>query len=429
MCGLHALKRNKNTVSSGIRRSVNRLIFSFEDPLFLQSSDTMTSLERRATISLAAVYGTRMAGFFLMLPMLSLFAEKLPGSTPLLAGLAVGIYGLTQALLQIPFGILSDRIGRKTVIIAGLSLFAVGSAIVAVSEHIVWVIIGRAVQGSGAIAAAILALAADLTRPAQRTKVMAGIGITIGAAFILSLILAPKLQVWVGSSGIFWLSAGLALAAIAVVAWVVPTPLHSQMHQDVLPIPGRIRGVLRDPDLVRLNLGIFVLHMVLTLTFLAVPITLRNAGLPLVEHTEVYLPLLLLSLLGMAPFLKLSSRSTWSRPIVSGSIFILGLAQTLLWQGTATFWLLLVGMGLFFMSFNLLEATLPALVSKVAPVAAKGTALGVYTTSQFMGAFCGGVFGGWVHQLFGLPAIFVLGLVMVLGWWLIVLFSLRERME
>jgi MFS family permease len=367
-----------------------------------------------------------MAGFFLMLPMFSLFTEGLSGSTPVLAGLAVGIYGLMQACLQVPLGMLSDHIGRKPVIIGGLVLFAVGSAIAALSDHIIWVIIGRAVQGCGAVAAAILALAADLTREQQRTKVMAGIGITIGAAFILSLVMAPVLHTWVGASGIFWLTAGLAIVAITLVTWVVPTPSINRVHQDIQPVPKLLKGVLQNAALIRLDIGIFALHFVLTTTFLALPIALRNVGLPLEEHAWVYLPLLVISLLGMAPFIRLSSRKKeWMQPVFAGAVAILCLAQIILWQGTTTLWLLLLGVGLFFTAFNLLEATLPSMVSKAAPAEAKGTALGVYTTAQFMGAFVGGVAGGWMHQLLDLSAIFLLGAVMVFGWWLILRFSRR----
>ena len=381
--------------------------------------NTMTSVERRATASLAAVYGTRMAGFFFMLPMFALFTEGLPGSTPVLAGLAVGIYGLMQAVLQIPLGMLSDHIGRKPVIMGGLLLFAIGSAIAALSDHIVWVIIGRAVQGCGAVAAAILALAADLTRETQRTKVMAGIGMTIGAAFILSLILAPVAHAWVGASGIFWLTVGLAMIAIALVAWVVPTPPGRQIHRDVQPIPSMLRGVLRNPSLLRLDIGVFILHLVLTTTFFALPVALRNLGMPLDTHAWIYLPLLVLSLLGMAPFIWLSSRKqSWAQPVFVGAVVVFGIAQAIMWQGTTTLWLLLIGVGLFFTAFNLLEATLPAQVSKTAPPEAKGTALGVYTTSQFMGAFVGGVTGGWMYQSIELSAVFLLGTLAVCGWWL-----------
>ncbi len=383
--------------------------------------NALNATERRATIGLAAVYGTRMSGFFLMLPMFSLFAEQLPGSTPALAGLAVGIYGLMQALGQIPSGLWSDHIGRKPVIIGGLALFALGSIIAALADHILWVIIGRAVQGCGAVAAAILALAADLTRPEQRTRVMAGIGITIGAAFILSLVTAPLLHAWMGHTGIFWLCAGLAIVAIGIVIRVVPDPAKTQQHHDVIPVPHMIRRVLYQRTLLRLDIGIFALHLILTATFLALPIMLRDAGLPLAEHTRVYLPILVFSLLGMAPFVWLSSRQIRTQSILSGAVLILSVALCILWQSRNSLITILIGLGLFFLAFNLLEAKLPALISESAPPEAKGTAMGVFTTSQFLGAFTGGLLGGWIHTWFELSAIFLLSAIIAMAWWVMLM--------
>jgi MFS family permease len=387
----------------------------------LSHPNSLTATERRATVGLAAVYGTRMAGFFLMLPMFSLFAEGQPGSTPVLAGLAVGIYGLMQALGQIPLGIWSDHIGRKPVIIGGLILFALGSIIAALADHIVWVIIGRAVQGCGAVAAAILALAADLTRPEQRTKVMAGIGMTIGAAFILSLVAAPLLHIWLGHTGIFWLCAGLAMIAISIVIRVIPNPPAAPEHCDVVPIPRMIKRVLYQRSLLRLDIGIFALHLILTATFLALPITLRNAGLPLTEHTWIYLPVLMISLLGMAPFIWLSSRQTWVKPILSGATLVLSIALLILWQHQNSLTIILVGLSLFFMAFNLLEAKLPAQLSKTAPAEARGTAMGIFTTSQFLGAFVGGLVGGWMHAWFDLSTIFLFGAIIAISWWAVLI--------
>ncbi|MEL6710115.1 MAG: MFS transporter [Pseudomonadota bacterium] len=378
--------------------------------------NSLTATERRATIGLAAVYGTRMAGFFLMLPVFALFAEGMPGSTPALAGLAVGIYGLMQALGQIPLGLWSDHIGRKPVIIGGLALFALGSMIAALADHIVWVIIGRAIQGSGAVAAAILALAADLTRPEQRTKVMAGIGMTIGAAFILSLVTAPVLHPVLGHTGIFWLCAGLAVVAAGIVLHVVPDPPAIRQQSDVVPVPHMIKSVLCQRALLQLDIGIFALHLILTATFLALPIVLQNAGLPLTEHAWVYLPVLLFSLLGMAPFIWLSSRQGWAKPILSGAVLILCIALLVLWQSHDSLTSILVGLSLFFLAFNLLEAKLPALISKAAPPEAKGTAMGVFTTAQFFGAFSGGLLGGWVHAWFDLATVFLCSAMIAAGW-------------
>jgi predicted MFS family arabinose efflux permease len=379
----------------------------------------MTAAERRAVFGLAGVYGFRMLGLFLILPVFALFAETLPGATPLLTGLAVGIYGLTQAALQIPFGLLSDRIGRKPVILGGLLLFALGSAIAASAEDIWLVVLGRAIQGSGAIAAAVMALAADLTREENRTKAMATIGMTIGASFMLAMLAGPLLGRLIGVSGIFWLTAVLALLGLAMIALVVPTPTHSQVHRDAETVPAMFRRVLRDPDLLRLDFGIFALHLILTALFLAVPLVLRDLGLEPVRHASLYLPVMLGSIAAMVPFVILAERRGLMKQVFLGAVAGLLVAQLSLGLFADQFWGFVAALALFFTGFNLLEATLPSLVSKVAPVDAKGTAMGVYSTSQFAGAFVGGVFGGWVHQHFGLAAVFAAGGAVAAVWLLV----------
>jgi len=379
----------------------------------------MTTGEKRAVLGLAGVYGFRMLGLFLILPVFALFAEKLPGATPFLTGLAVGIYGLTQAVLQIPFGLLSDRIGRKPVIFGGLLLFALGSVIAASAQDVWLVILGRAVQGSGAIAAVVMALAADLTREENRTKAMASIGITIGASFMVAMMAGPVLGRLIGVSGIFWLTAVLALLGIAVVALVVPTPTRSSVHRDAETVPAMFGRVLRDPDLLRLDFGIFCLHLILTALFLAVPVVLRDLGLKPLQHASLYLPVMLGSIAAMVPFIILAERRGLMKQVFLGAVTSLALAQFALGVLSQQFWGFVAALALFFTAFNLLEATLPSLVSKVAPVDAKGTAMGVYSTSQFSGAFVGGVFGGWIHQHFGLAAVFQAGAVVGVIWLLV----------
>ncbi len=383
------------------------------------SAKAMTRAEKRTTLGLAGVYGFRMLGLFLILPVFALFAEDLPGSTPLLTGLAIGIYGLTQAVLQIPFGLWSDRIGRKPVIFFGLLLFSLGSVIAGLADDIYMIIFGRALQGSGAVAAAVMALAADLTREEQRTKVMAGIGMTIGFSFMLAMIIGPTLADWMGISGIFWLTAVLALLGIALVALVVPTPVSSQVHRDAEPVPAMFRRVLTQRDLLRLDFGIFSLHLILTALFLAVPLALRDTGFPPAEHAMLYLPVMLVSILVMVPFVIIAEKHGKMKPIFLGAIAALLIAQLGLYQAVESFWGLAIGLGLFFTAFNLLEATLPSLVSKVAPADAKGTAMGVYSTSQFSGAFAGGLLGGWVQGIWGLPGVFVFGALVALLWLLV----------
>lgn len=375
--------------------------------------------ERRAALGLAGIYGSRMLGLFLILPVFALYAEHLDGATPLLTGLAIGIYGLTQALLQIPFGLLSDRLGRKPVILGGLLLFAVGSAVAALADDIVWIIVGRALQGSGAVAAAVMALAADLTREDQRTKVMAVIGTTIGISFMVAMISAPALDSWVGMSGIFWLTALLALLGMLLLLAVVPTPVSSSQHRDALPVPAMFRRVLRDGQLLRLDLGIFSLHLVLTALFLVVPLALRDAGLAPERHSLLYAPVMVLSIATMVPFIILAERGGRMKAVFLGAIAVITLAELALWGAMGSFWGLAAALWLFFAGFNLLEATLPSLVSKLAPADAKGTAMGVYSTSQFAGAFVGGLAGGWAHQTFGVQGVLLFAAAVTAGWLLL----------
>ena len=381
----------------------------------------MTDSEKRAVFGLAGVYGFLMLGLFLILPDFALFAEGLPGATPLLTGLAVGIYGLTQALLQIPFGLLSDRIGRKPVIFGGLLLFALGSVIAASADDVWMVILGRAVQGSGAIAAAVMALAADLTREENRTKAMATIGMTIGLSFMVAMMAGPVLGRLIGVSGIFWLTAVLALLGMAVVGLIVPTPARSRVHRDAEPVPAMFRRVLGNSDLLRLDLGIFSLHLILTALFLSVPLVLRDLGLEPLQHSTLYLPVMLGSIAAMVPFIILAERRGLMKPVFVGAVAALVIAQFALGLFSGQFWGFVAALTLFFTAFNLLEATLPSLVSKVAPVDAKGTAMGVYSTSQFAGAFVGGLLGGWVHQQFGLIAVFQAGALVATVWLLLAL--------
>ena len=390
-----------------------------------KTTNNMTASEKRAVFGLAGVYGFRMLGLFLILPIFALFAEGLPGATPLLTGLAVGIYGLTQALLQIPFGLLSDRIGRKPVIFGGLLLFALGSVIAASADDVWMVILGRAVQGSGAIAAAVMALAADLTREENRTKAMATIGMTIGLSFMVAMMAGPVLGRLIGVSGIFWLTAVLALVGLALVGLVVPTPARSRVHRDAEPVPAMFRRVLGSADLLRLDLGIFSLHLILTALFLAVPLVLRDLGLEPLQHSTLYLPVMLGSIALMVPCVILAESRGLMKPVFLAAVAALVVAQLGLVISSDRFWGFTAGLVLFFTAFNVLEATLPSLISKVAPVDAKGTAMGVYSTSQFAGAFVGGLLGGWVHQQFGLIAVFHAG-ALVAAIWLLLALGMRK---
>ena len=386
----------------------------------------MNPLERRSAYGLAGIYGFRMLGLFLILPVFALYAEDLDYATPVLVGLAIGIYGLTQAVLQIPFGFLSDRIGRKPVIVGGLLLFALGSVIAATADDIWFIIIGRAIQGSGAIAAAIMALLADLTRESQRTKAMAMVGITIGMSFTIALISGPVLHHWMGMSGIFWLTAALAVLGILILMLVVPTPAHSSVHGDAEPVPAMFRRVLCNLDLLRLDLGIFTLHLVLTGLFLSIPLALRDVGLPVQQHTYLYLPVMLIAMIIMVPFIIMAEKRGRMKSVFLGAIGLLVLAQLGFYYSLHSFWGMAVCLVLFFIAFNVLEATLPSLVSKTSPAGAKGTAMGVYTTSQFSGAFCGGLLGGWIHTQFGLSAVYLMG-ALACSIWLLLASGMRVK--
>jgi len=367
----------------------------------------LNPLEQRAAFSLAGIFSLRMMGLFLILPVFALYAEGMADVTPMLVGVAIGIYGLTQAVLQIPFGMLSDRIGRKPVIVAGLLIFACGSALAGSADTIWGIIAGRALQGSGAIAAVIMALAADLSREQRRLRMMAIIGMSIGVAFAVSLVLGPLLNSWIGVPGIFWLTAVLALLGIVVVLFIVPTPAKSAFHRDAETVPGQFGKVLREPDLLRIDFGIFILHMTLTALFLAYPLALRDLGMATDHHWQVYLPVMLVAMAVMVPFVIIAESKQKMRPVFIGAVAALSLAGLAMALLHHHFIGLVLALVLFFTAFNLLEATLPSLVAKVVPGERKGTAMGVYSSSQFIGAFMGGLVGGWVHSHFEIQGVFL----------------------
>lgn len=376
----------------------------------------MTALEKHATWSLAGVYGLRMLGLFLIMPVLSLFAEQLTDSSPALIGLTIGIYGITQSLLQIPFGILSDKWGRKKIIIAGLILFLIGSIIAAVSNSIYGVLLGRAIQGAGAIAGPIMALVADLTQEVHRTKAMALIGASIGVSFAMAIVAAPIVAHLIGVHGIFWLIAALSLLAMLVIIYSVPNPEKIKKHRDAELEPAQFFTVLKNPELLRLNYGIFTLHAILTASFVVIPLLMRDAGLLPALHWQVYLPVFLIAMLAMIPFVIIAEKKRKMKPIFIGAIFSIVLANLGLMQFTDSLSGIIGFLTLFFTGFNLLEATLPSLVSKTAPADLRGTAMGAYSTCQFLGAGLGGSIGGWCYGYYGASAVFLLCATVALSW-------------
>jgi MFS family permease len=376
-------------------------------------TDKMSPEERRAGASLASIFALRMLGLFLILPVFSVYAKTLPGGDNLaLVGFALGAYGLTQAVFQIPYGIASDLWGRKQVIVVGLLIFALGSFVAAWAPSMNWIIAGRVLQGMGAISAAVTALAADLTREEHRTKVMAMIGSSIGLVFALSLVAAPLLYGWIGMGGIFGLTGGLALGAIVLLLKAVPPapPPHGHVK---LPL----RRVVFDPDLLRLNLGIFVLHMVQMAMFVVLPHALVNfGGLPATSHWMVYLPAVLVSFVIMVPAIIAAEKKDKMRPIFLAAIALLVVVQLGLLVLGQNLWGLAACLLFFFVAFNILEATLPSLVSRTAPPSAKGAALGVYNTTQALGLFTGGALGGYLAQHFGDNAVFAVSAGLILLW-------------
>ena len=386
----------------------------------MMQEDVMTKTERKAAVSLATIYMLRMLGLFMILPVFALYAEHLEGSTPALIGLAVGIYGLTQAILQMPFGMASDRIGRKPIIIIGLIIFAIGSVIAAMADSMWGVIVGRAIQGAGAIAATVMALAADLTREEHRLKAMAIIGMSIGLSFSASLILGPLFNEWIGVNGIFWLTALLALLGIVVVKYVVPTPAVSRFHRDAEPVPAQFKSILSDHQLLRLDFGIFALHLMLTATFVVLPLSLRDhAGLDPANHWYVYLGVMVLAMGLMVPFVIRAEKKRKMKQVFIAAILMLAVGEGALAIAYESLTGTIIALIVFFIAFNVLEATLPSLIAKTAPPDKKGTAMGIYSSSQFFGAFCGGVTGGWLYGMGGITAVFLFCVLVALGWFLV----------
>jgi MFS family permease len=373
----------------------------------------MSPEERRIGSSLASIFALRMLGLFLILPVFSVYAKTLPGGDNLaLVGFALGAYGLTQAFFQIPYGIASDIFGRKQVIVVGLLLFALGSFVAAWAPDLNWIIAGRVLQGAGAISAAVTALAADLTREEHRTKVMAMIGSSIGLVFALSLVGAPLLYGWIGMGGLFVLTGVLALIAIVLLLKAVPPAPPPHGHEK-LPL----RRVISDTNLLRLNLGIFVLHMVQMAMFVVLPHALVNhGGLEAASHWKVYLPAVLGSFVVMVPAIIAAERKDKMRPVFLAAIALVAVVQTGLYFLHESLWSLSLWLLLFFIAFNVLEATLPSLVSRTAPPSAKGAALGVYNTTQAIGLFIGGALGGYIAQHFGDNAVFAACTGLALIW-------------
>lgn len=385
----------------------------------------MEKHDLRAAASLAAVFSVRMLGLFMVYPVFAAFARHLAGATPYRIGVALGIYGLSQGALQMPFGTLSDRIGRKNMIVLGLVIFGIGSAVAASATTIDGMIVGRLLQGAGAVGSVVLALIADLTAEKNRTKAMALVGMTIGFSFLVAIVAGPAVAGWIGVAGIFWLMAALALAGIAITVFIVPVPPRPRVQPDAETVPALIGASLRHPELLRLDFGIFALHAMLTASFLVVPGLLRSTiAVSSRDQWVVYLPVLLVSVAVMVPAIIVAERYRRMKSVLVVAVAALAASQLMMAMGGQDAYVLLGGLVVFFSGFNIMEASLPSLVTRTAPAGSTGTATGIYSSSQFLGIFAGGVIGGWVHQAAGTAAVFLFaGAVAVV--WLLVTATMR----
>tara|TARA_R110002073_G_scaffold68296_3_gene169702 strand:- start:7792 stop:9186 length:1395 start_codon:yes stop_codon:yes gene_type:complete len=377
----------------------------------------MIASERRAVFSLGLLYASRMLGLFMVLPVFMIYGQNLEQANEVLLGLAIGAYGLSQAVFQIPFGSLSDKYGRKPLIFIGLLIFFLGSVLAAISDNIYGVILGRFLQGAGAIASVLMALLSDLTSFESRTKAMAMIGMSIGISFTAALIIGPLIAASFGLQGIFWLTALFAVLGMLCLYFLVPSPLTLTKDRNTRIFKDQIRDVLRNPELIKLDFGIFVLHLCLTASFIAVPITLsQKLGMPGEEHWLVYLTVMVFSFFAMVPFIIYGEKKQQMKKTFLFAISLLMLSGISFIVTQAEFNYFWCSLFFYFMAFNLLEASLPSLVSKLAPAASKGTAMGVYSTTQFLGAFVGGVAGGWLLSEFGENGVYILVGVMCFIW-------------
>jgi len=383
------------------------------------NDNKMTPVELRATWGLGTVFSLRMLGMFMVLPVLTTYGMALQGASESLIGLAIGIYGLAQAILQIPFGLLSDRIGRKPLIVGGLLVFVLGSVIAASTTSIWGVILGRALQGSGAIAAAVMALLSDLTREQNRTKAMAFIGISFGITFAIAMVLGPIITHAFGLHALFWMIAILASCGIVITLLVVPNAPHHMLNRESGMVKGSIREVLMQPRLLKLNIGILCLHILLMSSFVALPGQFEQAGFPAEQHWKVYLVTMLVAFVAVVPFIIYAEVKRRMKRVFISCVALILIAEIVLWGSGNHFWTLAIGVQLFFLAFNLMEAILPSLISKESPAGYKGTAMGIYSTSQFLGVAIGGSLGGWVFDSFDAQTVFLLGAVVATLWLLL----------
>lgn len=375
-------------------------------------------MELRAMWSLGIVFALRMLGMFMVLPVLTTYGMALQGANELLIGIAIGIYGLTQSIFQIPFGLISDRVGRKPLIVGGLLIFALGSAVAALIDNIWGVILGRALQGSGAIAAAIMALLSDLTREQNRTKVMAFIGGSFGVTFTIAMVVGPIVTHTIGLSGLFWVISVMALTSVILILLVVPTTGKHTLNRESGIVRNSISKVLANPQLLKLNMSIFCLHAILMSSFVVLPPMMAHAGFLPSEQWKVYLITMLISFIAIVPIIIYAEVKHHMKRVFLGCVTLLLFTELVLLAAGDHLWVICAGIQLFFLAFNVMEALLPSLISKESPASYKGTAMGVYSTSQFLGGAFGGTIGGFLFQLQGAWLVFLAGAAIIIAWWI-----------
>jgi MFS family permease len=382
----------------------------------------MNKLERTFALKISSIMAARMFGLFMIFPVFSVYANEYTNTTPYLIGLAIGIYGLTQALLQIPFGYLSDQFGRKPILVIGLVLFFIGSVVAAESTDIMGIVVGRALQGSGAISAVLMAYLADYVSPEQRAKANAFVGAQIGAAFMLSILLGPIITVNFGISGLFWSISALSIVALLIVIFMPHTRPKTQYKMSL----HNFKKIL-NYDLLRLDLSAFSLHLVLTCAFIVMPILLvDNNIIEIKDNWKMYLPVILLSFAGMIPMIILAEKYKKTKAVLLTAIGALIISQILFYKTTLNYTTFFAIMTIFFVAFNSLEALLPSLLSRTASTDKRGLAMGMFSTSQFLGAFMGGVFGGWIYNKFGINSVFLFTTLIATIWW-ISMFTMKQN--
>jgi MFS family permease len=378
----------------------------------------MSSTEKLLALKVSLIMSVRMLGLFMLFPVMSVYAVDYDSSTPFLIGMAIGVYGLTQALLQIPFGYLSDRFGRKPILIIGLLIFLLGSVVAANASNIIFVIIGRALQGGGAISAVLMAFLADSILEDNRAKANAFVGFQIGVAFMLSLIIGPIITSRIGLSGLFWVIGFLSIIAMLIVLSLK----HSKPVNYYQLSFGAFKEILTR-DLVALDFSVFSLHLILASGFIVMPILIiENQIVSMIDNWQLYLPAVLLSFIGMIPLIIISERYKKTKYILLLSIFLLIISQIIFFTSSLNFSVFLLTLTIFFVAFNTIEAILPSLLSRTASASKRGLAMGIFSTSQFLGTFIGGAIGGLIYDIYDLNSVFLFTLFVAIIWWFMILF-------